>query len=317
MDVTYNSPSMPGIEGSPSSYDYLFSPTSIGYGAKERENSELSGQLKGSRLWFKTRRKTEIGLVQSLIEADFGGSTGNEKTVNSHNIRMRHAYMKIDNLTIGQSNSLFMGRGNADTVVGGVDMVLVRQPLIHYKSDLLGFKYGVGLESAESTVSVQGVSKTFDDDRRVDISAFIAHKSINSEIALAWLNRELRANQVDENQTFAKTSNNFHLSGRYRAFGRDSIRFSLIHGSGVGRYMALNYYTAGVLDNNGVYHSRELLAYHVAYQHFWSKTLRSSLLYSKVNAQTFSEDSQKLAKVSNSIHLNLRYSPFKNGLFRA
>jgi hypothetical protein len=314
MDVTFNDQSVGGSGGS-NTYDYYFSPTSIGYGNNNDESRELSANLKGSRLWFKKRQMSEFGLIQSLIEVDFWGSAGNETVSNSHNIRLRHAYVKISHFTFGQSNSLFMGKGGADTVVGGVDTVLVRQPLMAYHTMLGAIQMGMALESAESTVSSNQKKVSFNDDRRADFTFTLGYKKPDHEIALALLNRELRANQAESNQSFSQNATALHLSGKVKLFTQDSLRFSLVSGSGIGRYIALNYYTSGLLHNDSSFALRHIQAYHLAYQHFWTTKLRSSLLYSRIDVESFDEDSITLAKRSNSLHLNLRYSPFKNALF--
>jgi len=61
---------------------------------QEGENSELTLTARNSKFWVKTRTaQVNDKPLQTLLEVDFWGSSGNEKNSNSHNLRLPHAYI--------------------------------------------------------------------------------------------------------------------------------------------------------------------------------------------------------------------------------
>ena len=95
-----------------------------------------------SRLFVKTKTKTEVGLFQTHVEADFFGDNGNEMWSNSRSFRMRHAYGKITSgnhsFLAGQTWSTFM---DLAAMTPRLDLVsdpgacFIRQAMLQYRYD--------------------------------------------------------------------------------------------------------------------------------------------------------------------------------------
>ncbi len=313
LDVVSNTPSV-GKAGGDNSYDFLLSPTSV---SGLDESGRLTYSSKDSRFWFKTRRDTEYGLVQTLIEVDFGGSAGNEKVTNSHDIRLRHAYVTLGGWTLGQTYSSFMGSGTTDTVQPSMDLVFARQPLIRYTKNYDDLRMEISFESPETTltsVDVNGTVSTLtaNDDTYPDITAKISYKDKTTELSLAALWR-----QISVEQSSYRTQNGYglNLGGKIRTHGLDQIYFGLVRGKGLGRYLDYNFFKAGTIDSSESIVLQEAQGYHIAYQHWWNKKWRSSIVYGTIAVDN---DTALVplttTESADSSHINLRYAPFKNAL---
>ncbi len=316
LDMVYNDTSV-GEKGGNSAYDFYVTPRSIsGLGD---QSHELAMQAKDSRIWIKTRKQTPVGKLQSFLEVDFLGSSGNEQVTNSHNIRLRHAYMTLAGMTMGQTNSTFMGSGTSDAIQGAVDIVLVRQPLVRYTHKIHDLSIDLALESAETTVTTSSEDVlAANDDQYPDLTARLRHQASYGELSLSLLGRQLRIHDDDQNIT-AVSQNTFayHLSGRLKTFDHDAITFGWVQGTGLGRYVAYNYFSSATLDDANRLTLIPMTAYHLAYQHWWSQKLRSSVLFGsiKVDNDLSIISITPPTKSSQSYHANLRYSPFENMLF--
>lgn len=314
MDMVYNDTSV-GSSGGESAYDFYLTPNSISEHSDQKH--ELAMQARDSRLWFKTRKETPYGQIQTLVEVDFLGSSGNEQVTNSHNIRLRHAYVTLSNFTLGQTSSTFMGSGTSDSIQGSVDILLVRQPLIRYTKQFEKTSLELALESAETTLTTNtNALLVANDDQIPDLTARIKNQSKLGEISLSVLVRQLRIHDDDQNiSAVSKNSFAYHLSGRLKSFGTDKITFGWAQGTGLGRYVAYNYFTSATLNDQNQLTLLPMTAYHIAYQHWWSTKLRSSLLYGWISRESDNNVvDQSSTKQADSYHANIRFSPFENAL---
>lgn len=315
MEIAYNNPSVGGDGGS-NNGDIGFSPASINTDGKGEEG-ELSMNAKESRIWLKTRKPTEYGVLLTVIEMDFYGYNGNEKTVNSHGPRMRHAYFSLGKLTAGQANSTFMGSGAPDTLHAPLNDIVIRQPLIRWSESFDSGALHLSIEQPESVlVDVNGTSVVPDDDHVPDLVAKYVMYGHWGEISLAAMARQIRADneEVAPDKADAQTGSAFHLSGRLKTFGLDDIRFDYATGNALGRYIGagLAPYAVGTIDGTGEISLQNISGGHLSYQHWWSKTLRSTLAYGFV-ATDNEEDIQDTAdKRATSTHLNIQWAPIQN-----
>lgn len=90
------------------------------------------------------------GDVMGFIEMDFLGGGGNQVVSNSAHPRLRHAFIKYKDLTVGQTWTTFMNTSaipeTADFAGATVGLAFVRQGQIRY--DMGGFQ--VSIENPES-----------------------------------------------------------------------------------------------------------------------------------------------------------------------
>jgi len=118
-----------------------------------------------SRIGFATGTATEYGQFNTRIEADFYGSEGNERTANSHGLRLRLAYAELGNLRVGQDWSTFVDSSAYPEYVDfghAVGRLFVLQPLIRWTQPFTGGSLQFALENPEAFF----LSKTAEGDGR-------------------------------------------------------------------------------------------------------------------------------------------------------
>jgi hypothetical protein len=129
-------------------------------------------------------------------------------------------------------------------------------------------------------------------------------------VTVAGLVRELKyqttgANAIDASTWTAAGS----LSGKIATWGKDDVRFMVVGGN-LGRYVGLNFTNDAALSADGDLESIDGWAGFVAYRHFWTDKLRTSLFYSLGD---YDNDASLVGpnanKASESWTLNLFYSP--------
>lgn len=288
-------------------------------------NAQMKMSARDSRLWVKSRTPTEYGALRTLVEIDFWGSDGNEKNVNAHNPRLRHAYLQIGGLTAGQTNSAFNAFVTVDTISFIINDTFVRQPLIRlsFENETLG--YDLSFEQPETTlVDKNGAMLTPQDDVVPDIIARVRYYPAWGEAALAVMGRFIAQDHTslsDATQTTKKDSAlgyGVNLSAKIKTFDRDDIRLDAQYGKGMGRYLAYDAYGAGFIDDTGEIALQESFGWHVGYRHYWAKTWRSTLAWAyartKNDDRIVVSDRDAVNKSASSLQANLFWDAVPNGL---
>jgi hypothetical protein len=93
---------------------------------------------------------------------------------------------------------------------------------------------------------------------------------------------------------------------------RDNLKWQLIYGEGIGRYINdLNTLGGmdGVFDTEGKIRTLPVLAGYISYQHWWSESMRSSLLFSTVRIDNYSFQPDDAYYKTQRVSLNFVYSP--------
>jgi hypothetical protein len=104
------------------------------------------------------------------------------------------------------------------------------------------------------------------------------------------------------------------LGGRILTFGQDNLRFNLNYGNAIGRYVGLNAFNDGSIDEQGDIELSEIAGGFLAYQHWWNAKLRSTVSYSRLEAdQDRVPDS--VTEWVESLHANLLFSPLLQATF--
>lgn len=227
------------------------------------DTSQTKLNIKESRLQFKVQHDDVTG----VIELDFYGSGGNEIISNSTGPRIRHAFIKYNEWTIGQTWSTFMPlHALSETLdFGGphVGEVFIRQSQIRYSKG--GWSFAV--ENPETFGS--------SDSTKESVPDFVGrydHKGDWGQISVAGLVRQLDQNGVDETAVAGNIAAKFLLSGK------DDVRVQLNVGE-FGRYAgttAVADIAANDQDETAV---EDGLAYTVSYRHFWNDSTRSTVFY--------------------------------------
>jgi hypothetical protein len=242
------------------------------------------------------------GDVMGFIEMDFINSgQGNEVISNSVAPRLRHAFVKYKNFTVGQTWSTFMNTSalaeTLDFAGPAMGEVFVRHTQVRYTNG--------GLQlSLENPESYKGDP---DEDSIPDFVARYNFKGDWGNVSVAGLVRQLNTADVTAvtaadaitvtdfvtglpvtmtpavagvtgiNGT-SETSVGYSIAGRIKTIGKDDFRFQYSGGE-VGRYVGV--VAATDLVGQEV---EETDAYLVAYRHFWTEDTRSTLAYGHAEA---------------------------------
>ena len=208
------------------------------------------------------------GDITGFIEMDFYGGGGNEVISNSSHPRLRHAFIKYKDLTVGQTWTTFMNTSalaeTADFAGPMVGEVFVRNTQVRYQwGDLQ-----VALENPES----YGGDPS--QDSIPDLTAKYTFKGDWGNVSVAALARQL-------NTTGGNTESalGYSVAGQIKTFGKDDFRFQF-HGGNTGRYVGVT--AAKDLVGEEV---EESTSFMVAYRHFWTSDMRSSVFYGNITTE--------------------------------
>lgn len=246
----------------------------IGHASKEDiSNTRFSA----SSTRFNT--KYVHGDLTGFIEMDFYGGGGNEKLTNSRHPRLRHAFIKYKEWTIGQTWSTFINTSAlAEAADFGGPLVasgFIRQDLVRYTSG----NFQVAIENPESYGGSVGSKGYGNQDSIPDVIAKYTFKGDWGNVAIAGLARQLTSTTGNDESAFG-----YGITGRIKTVGKDDFRFQF-HGGNTGRYVG----AAAATDIVGE-EVEETTAIMVAYRHFWNDTLRSNVFYGNTETEESDRD---------------------------
>ena len=221
--------------------------------------------------------KYSHGDVMGFIEMDFWGGGGNEVISNSANPRIRHAFIKYKDVLVGQTWSTFMNTSaipeSADFAGATTGLVFIRQGQVRYTMG----DFQVSLENPETAGGDAA------NDNIPDIVARYNLKGDWGNVSFSALSRQLNTNLGNSETSFGAS-----IAGRIKTFGKEDLRFQFHQGE-LGRYVGAAFSPDIVnktdIDGNIVSeHVEETTSYLVAYRHYWTETLRSTVLYGAAEA---------------------------------
>lgn len=223
---------------------------------------------------------TKLGEVRFYVEGDFFGST-------STTPRLRHAYAQAGNLLIGQTFTNFMDPdASPDTLdfEGPNGLVYVRNPQVRYGFALNGHTtLYISAEKPSSDVvfktpqfSAQPNSPAPDGIVRIRWEFERGH------LQAATVFRDIAA-FLPSGQQGSVFGWGVNGSAFLKTFGRDNLIIEGTYGHGVSRYIQDTSglgIDAEVADNaNPHLKAIPAIAGEGGYQHYWTKSLRSNLVY--------------------------------------
>ena len=314
LDTVYLHPAN-GKSGGANSNDQFFNANNIPTSDKG-ENSELSLTARNSKFWIKTRTaQVNDKPLMTLLEVDFWGSSGMETNSNSHNIRLRHAYIIYNGWTLGQTNSLFVGSSKPHTLLAPIDDVFMRQPLISYKKEFSESSLAISLEQAESVIMTPAGDKTtVNDDKVPDMVLKYQYDATWSDYSLSLLARELRVDQ--ENQSSISDSTfgyGLNFTSHMHTYQDNTLTFGLVGGKGIGRYMATSFFPSAVINSEEELEAQFSWGTHIAYEHWVANNFRVNLALGRIETDAIL-DLDTIDKSAWSGHLGLQYNPLKKFL---
>ena len=272
------------------------------------EATQTDFGIKTSRFNFKTTTTLDDGQkVVSFIELDFLLSgQGDERISNSYSPRLRHAFFKYGNYTFGQTWTTFMNPAHLPESVDFLGVsdgtVFARQAMIRYTNGPLQ----LALENSETTVNDGGRVVT-DDATLPDVIVRYNVKSETADFMVAAIGRQLA--YVDETKDIDEkiTRFGFTASGKIR-LGKDDIKFSVSKGH-LGRYVGLNASNDATLTAEGELEGNNLLGAYLGVRHFWTDSVRSSLIASVLRADNHEDAGAGANESSKRFAANVMWSP--------
>ena len=245
---------------------------------------------KQSRFWFNFDTDVAGHKLAAYVETDFqtaAGTQGSERTTNGYNLALRRVYVQFDGLTIGQDWSTFQ---NAAVLPESTDFVgvtegttFVREPLIRYSTPLgKGVMFHISMENPETaSANVGSPALTENDDDSIpDFAARVNISGGLGDFAIAGLARQLRV----DTGTLKDTATGYGISASGKIFlTKDkayNLSFMATYGTGIGRYVGLNFAPDAVFDAAGRLHTVDNFAAFGAVRLGWTPTVRSNLMVS-------------------------------------
>ena len=301
-----------GAPGSGAISRQFYVPGAI-YGAEGNGEQVVDFQARESRFNFKTSTNLDGHKLSGFIELDFmTHADGNERVSNSYSPRIRHAIVSFDNWTVGQTWSTFQNPGalpeNLDFVGAAEGTPFVRQSMVRYTNG--GFQFAV--ENPETTVTPYGGGTRITSGSGM-VPDFVARYNFKTEggakFTVAGLARQLNIDQGDLDTQ--EMGYGVSFTGVIPV-GSDDIKLSATLGEGMGRYMALNYANAGVLNDKGDIEAISSYGGFASYRHWWNDKWRSSFTVSGFKADNdVALTGGEVNEESYSGYVNLLYSPVK------
>jgi hypothetical protein len=292
---------------------YVPSQTPIG---QPDEATDFDFHVKQTRLIAGTETPLANGdKIKTHFEVDFfGSSLGTQNVTNTYAPVLRQAFIQSNHWLVGQAWSTFqdtVALPEAADFIGPTDgTVFVRQPQVRYTTG--GFS--ISAENPQTTVTVYRsnvlTSVSSDDNAFPDFVGRYIWKGDWGSVTLAGLVRELKYQTTGTNAIDASTwTAAGSLSGKITTWGKDDIRFMVVGGN-LGRYVGLNFSNDAALTPDGDLESIDGWAGYLAYRHYWTDKMRSSIFYA---AETYDNDvsltGPNVNKASESWTVNFFYSP--------
>lgn len=275
------------------------------------ENTVTDFHARESRVFFEASQTLSNGEeISGYIEIDFlGTASGDKRITNSYAPRVRHAFIDYNNWRVGQFWSNFQETAiipEAPDFIGVADgIVFNRQPQVRYTFDN---GLSVSVEAPETTVTpYQGGTGriTTGDTAMPDLTARWGKQVNNLYFSVAGIFRrlELRQGGVDD------TENAFGASLAMKwDIGPHDIRTSVVHGSGLGRYVGVNVANGAIINEDLNLDAIDVTGFSFAYRHVWSEKWRTNLIYSRSDIDNKEELAGPLANDSTQRYaVNMMY----------
>ncbi len=326
-----------GIGGTPATF-----PAIPVRGANNQSKREGQWWLtaRQSRLHIETHTPTDYGPLKIYAETDFYGAGGNENTSNSTGVRLRLAYAEIAGFTAGQAFSTFLDPATSpETLDFGGPLGTtggLRQALLRYTHKFEKGEAAVSIENPESeflglaangnngavhetyVAAGTGTPSNFI-DKAPDLLARYTYADSWGRLSLSGVLRYLTVNNsgvtngsINGFTGQASTlAGGVGIGGVINSFGKDRLTFGGAYGPGLGRYQQ----GPGGSNNAAYVEGRDLKpltswGVNIGYQHYWSDTLRSNLVYGhSQNQNKYPAVPRSTIEQLNSVHANLLWSP--------
>lgn len=254
--------------GSPDYFDVSTIPTD------SSEGQATHMHAKETRLYLDVKTPSKVGELRAFVEGDFYGSGGS--------FRLRHAFVEINNTWLaGQWWSNFMDENiipNTLDFEKPAAYAFARHAMLRYKHTFKNDAY-FALAVEEPSTSAQQPAEPGkwetplpDFTGRYRLTKPWGHLQVSAFIGK--LVYRFDAGGTDDVSLLGG-----NISGQFNLFDkRDKLIYQAVYGPGVGRFRGG--LTAG-LDENGELEALTDMGFTVGYEHRWSSTFSSLVLYNQ------------------------------------
>jgi len=285
----------------------------VGPSAGQHKNNQVTFHARQSRLALGTSTPTPYGDMTTYIEGDFFGADSTESS-NSNGFRVRHAFGSLGRLLAGQTwTNFFNEQAYIETLDfgGPVGEIFVRQSQFRWTQPLARGDWSVSAESPESVIAVPGSSTPFrsDSDHAPDFTARLRQTIGRGTYSAGALGRNVHVDSAALGANSGRWGGAVNVSGIVPVGARDDVRFDLNAGNAIGRYQNGAFFPDGYLDASGKLELAQQASGYVAYRHFWTPQLRSTVEYAAANSAPPAATATGINKSDRSQHVNLIWSP--------
>lgn len=265
-----------------------------------------------TRLFLDGRAPLPDGSLRGYVEYDLNG--GNNGVLD---VKLRHAYGAWTNpygtLTVGQTWSTLMDpkvlpEGLTEPTVSGA--IFVRQAQVRWTQRLDSrWMYHVALEDPSSNDHSTSANGVVGQTTWPDMIAGIEYDTGGD--GHVRLNGILRRLEVDGAVKDAATAWGLVLTGRVNFSSRDNFRAGVEYGKGLGRYLLGIQSSAGAAAEPATgLQLRDNWGGFATYQHFWSDTLRSTLMGGYARSEPLDWQPGSTFQSTTYGAINLMWSPY-------
>lgn len=273
------------------------------------EHEQITFHAKESRFWIRSFTPNALGDINTYFEMDLFGAA------DSYTPRLRHAYGSFGKFLAGQTWTTFL---NVAALPDTIDnngplgaLSYLRQPLIRWSESLTStVEFQAALESPRSFLwsasNATGITQP-NAERYPDIIARLNYTPNWGNLSVAGMGRQIRYTDTkNQSQAFGGAVS---MAGKINLFELDDMRFMASYGNVLGRYASTNTFEDAAMDASGKLRLVNVYDAMLSYQHFWSKTWRSTaaLGYERADQPIFVNG--LFTRTAKSAQINLLWSP--------
>ena len=265
-----------------------FIPSSIPI-PQQPSNQNFNAAIRESRVSADFRIPvSKIGMARAFVQFDFFGANG------ATTPRLRHFYGQLDNILVGQTNTVFMDPDAWPDILdfqGPTSGLLARPPQFRY-SFLLGkgFSSAVSVEQPVSDISfsVNGFAAT-PITPAPDGAMRLLYDTERGHLYLSTVFRDLAVHLPNGGPQESALGWGLNFSSTWRVVGRDTLNYQVAYGNGIARYTGdaatLGLDAAPRTLTDLTLKALPTFAPWISYQHFWTKSVRSSATFGWLQIQ--------------------------------
>jgi hypothetical protein len=291
--------------------DFVPSTIPVGDGTDvEGEEGRTNFSFRQTRLQVDARKMVERGMIQGYVSGDLFGGTPEDPQ-----LRVRQAYLRLEGLvvggdfTAGQAWSYFVDPTALPETLDyevASGSIFLRQPLVGWRREFGRTEFLVSFEEPSSDVTgADGLTRLPD--------AIIGGrwKEEWGHLKIAALGRQIRAS-FDGGPVATTLAGGLTFSGQVEIGKRgDNLSFQISGGEGMGRYIDDSVDDAIYDPDTGELETIPKRSGYVSYQHWWSKKVRTNLVYSAVHIDNLDVQTPDELRGTQYALVDLIWSPYK------